>query len=111
MALFHRGTLGQFGVEMIGANAKAIERGEDRQVFKDLMLSIGLDVPVSGTAHTPEEARQVAEKIGRFRSSFARPSPSAAPAAALPTTARNSTKWPSMASNSPPCPRSSSRNP
>src|SRR5215471_1101666 len=35
MALFRRGTLEKFGVEMIGANAKAIERGEDRQVFKD----------------------------------------------------------------------------
>ena len=51
---------------MIGANAGAIERGEDRQVFKDLMLTIGLDVPVSGTAHTLEEARAVAERIGRF---------------------------------------------
>ena len=66
MALFRRGTLDKYGIEMIGANAQAIERGEDRQVFKDLMLSIGLDVPVSGTAHNPEEARQVAEKIGRF---------------------------------------------
>jgi len=66
MALFRRGTLDRYGVEMIGANAKAIERGEDRQVFKDLMISIGLDVPVSGTAHTLEEARQVAETIGRF---------------------------------------------
>src|SRR6516165_6033048 len=66
MALNRRGTLENYGVEMIGANAKAIERGEDRQVFKDLMLSIGLDVPISGTAHTLEEARQVAERIGRF---------------------------------------------
>ncbi len=66
MALNRRGTLEKFGVEMIGANAQAIERGEDRQVFKDLMLSIGLDVPVSGTAHNLEEARAVAEKIGRF---------------------------------------------
>src|SRR5258705_9643973 len=66
MALFRRGTLEKFGVEMIGANAKAIERGEDRQVFKDLMISIGLDVPVSGTAHTLDEARATAERIGRF---------------------------------------------
>src|SRR5438128_3307029 len=64
MALFRRGTLDKYGIEMIGANAKAIERGEDRQVFKDLMISIGLDVPISGTAHTPEEARAVAERIG-----------------------------------------------
>src|SRR5579872_5988555 len=66
MALFRRGTLEKYGVEMIGANARAIERGEDRQIFKDLMIKIGLDVPISGTAHNVEEARAVAEKIGRF---------------------------------------------
>ena len=66
MALCRRGTLDKYDVEMIGANAKAIERGEDRQIFKDLMLSIGLDVPISGTAHNLEEARAVAEKIGRY---------------------------------------------
>ncbi|MGA3283519.1 MAG: carbamoyl-phosphate synthase subunit L, partial [Verrucomicrobiota bacterium] len=66
MALFRSGVLEKYGVEMIGANAQAIERGEDRQVFKDLMLSIGLDVPISGTAHNLEEARAVTEKIGRF---------------------------------------------
>ena len=58
--------LDKYGVEMIGANSEAIERGEDRQVFKDLMLSIGLDVPISGTAHNLDEARAVTEKIGRF---------------------------------------------
>src|SRR5438270_7047847 len=63
MALFRRGTLEKFGIEMIGANAQAIERGEDRQVFKDLMISIGLDVPISGTAHTLPEARSVAGNI------------------------------------------------
>ncbi len=66
MALDHAGVLERCGVEMIGANAQAIERGEDRQVFKDLMISIGLDVPLSGTAHTMEEARAVTDKIGRF---------------------------------------------
>jgi carbamoyl-phosphate synthase large subunit len=66
MALFRNGALKKYGVEMIGANAGAIERGEDRQVFKDLMLTIGLDVPISGTAHNLDEARAVAEKIGRF---------------------------------------------
>src|SRR6478752_1250841 len=66
MALFRSGVLEKYGVEMIGANARAIERGEDRQIFKDLMIKIGLDVPISGTAHNIEEARAVAEKIGRF---------------------------------------------
>jgi len=64
MALHDRGTLTKYGVEMIGANAQAIERGEDRQVFKDLMITIGLDVPISGTAHTLDEARSVEGRIG-----------------------------------------------
>ena len=66
MALVKRGTLERYGVEMIGAKAAAIERGEDRRIFKELMLSIGLDVPISGTANTLEESRAVAEKIGRY---------------------------------------------
>ncbi|MDA1275894.1 MAG: carbamoyl-phosphate synthase large subunit [Verrucomicrobia bacterium] len=66
MSLFRNGALDRFHVEMIGANAEAIEKGEDRQIFKDLMISIGLDVPISGTAHTLDEARAVAERIGKF---------------------------------------------
>jgi carbamoyl-phosphate synthase large subunit len=66
MALHRSGVLEKHGVEMIGAKADAIHKGEDRQAFKDLMLSIGLDVPVSGTAHNIDEARAVADKIGRF---------------------------------------------
>ncbi len=66
MKLHRTGTLERLGVEMIGAKADAIERGEDRQIFKDLMLSIGLDVPISGTAHNLDEARAIAERIGRY---------------------------------------------
>ena len=66
MALHKNGALERYDVEMIGAKPEAIQKGEDRQVFKDLMLSIGLDVPISGTAHNMDEARAVAEKIGRF---------------------------------------------
>ncbi len=66
MALHRSGVLEKYGVEMIGAKAEAIHRGEDRQAFKDLMLSIGLDVPISGTAHNLDEARAVADKIGKF---------------------------------------------
>src|ERR1043165_9649071 len=58
MALHKRGILEKYDVEMIGAKADAIEKGEDRQIFKDLMLSIGLDVPISGTAHNLNEARE-----------------------------------------------------
>ncbi len=66
MMLVRDGTLDRFGVHLIGANASAIQRGEDRQIFKETMLSIGLDVPLSGTAHTLEEADTVAQRIGKF---------------------------------------------
>jgi carbamoyl-phosphate synthase large subunit len=66
MSLHRSGVLEKLGVEMIGAKADAIHRGEDREAFKQLMLKIGLDVPISGTAHTIEEARAVAERIGRL---------------------------------------------
>jgi carbamoyl-phosphate synthase large subunit len=66
MSLFKSGALDKHNVRMIGANADAIDKGEDRQRFKDAMLKIGLDVPQSGTAHTMEEARSIAEMIGRY---------------------------------------------
>ena len=66
MSLYNSGVLKKHNVQMIGANAEAIRKGEDRQLFKDAMEKIGLDMPLSGTAHTIEEARQVAEKIGTF---------------------------------------------
>ena len=66
MKLHKSGVLEKHGIEMIGAKAEAIEKGEDRQIFKDLMLSIGLDVPISGTAHTMAEAWAIADRIGRF---------------------------------------------
>jgi carbamoyl-phosphate synthase large subunit len=66
MSLHKNGALKRHGVEMIGAKPEAIHKGEDRLAFKDLMLSIGLDVPISGVAHNMDEARAVAKKIGRF---------------------------------------------
>ncbi len=66
MALHRNGVLEKLGIEMIGAKAEAIHKGEDREAFKQLMVSIGLDVPISGTAHNMAEARDVAEKIGRY---------------------------------------------
>ena len=66
MSLHRAGKLNELGIEMIGANADAIERGEDRQAFKDAMLRIGLDVPSSGVAHTLDEALEIAEQIGSF---------------------------------------------
>ncbi|MEO6848580.1 MAG: carbamoyl-phosphate synthase large subunit [Chthoniobacterales bacterium] len=64
MELVKLGILEKYGVHLIGANAEAIKRGEDRQLFKEIMLEIGLDVPRSGTGHTMEESRKIAEDIG-----------------------------------------------
>ena len=66
MSLFKSGVLDKHNVKMIGANADAIDKGEDRQRFKDAMLKIGLDVPQSGTAHNIEDGRLVAEKIAAY---------------------------------------------
>ena len=64
MSLHRAGTLEKHGVRMIGAKPEAIEKGEDRLLFKEAMLKIGLDLPQSGVAHTIEEARTIAEQIG-----------------------------------------------
>ena len=50
------GTLEKFGVKLIGASIDAIKVAEDRQLFKDAMRSIGLDVPQSGLARNFAEA-------------------------------------------------------
>ena len=62
--LFEAGTLDKHGVRMIGANADAIDKGENRQRFKDAMIKIGLDLPISGVAHSMEEAKTIAADIG-----------------------------------------------
>ena len=66
MALNRNGALARHNVKLIGANAQAIAKGEDRQLFKEAMLRIGLDVPRSGVAHSVEDAEKVADMIGRF---------------------------------------------
>ena len=64
MSLFKSGTLEKHGVRMIGANAEAIDKGEDRHLFKEAMEKIGLDMPRSGIARTMAEAKKVAKEIG-----------------------------------------------
>lgn len=63
MELHRQGVLERYKVRMIGANADAIDKGEDRQRFKDAMIKIGLDVPASGTAHNMNEAWDVARNV------------------------------------------------
>jgi len=60
------GILDRYQVEMIGAKAEVIRKAEDRQLFKDAMAEINLEVPLSGTAHTMEEAWEIQKIIGDF---------------------------------------------
>ncbi len=62
--LARSGVLEKYGVKVIGVNIDAIERGEDRQVFKDTMNSIGLEMPKSEVARSIEEMEIIAEKLG-----------------------------------------------
>jgi len=66
MELVRSGYLEKSGVKLIGANAEAIEKGEDRLLFKEAMLKIGLDMPQSGVAHTMDEAYVIAGEIGTY---------------------------------------------
>jgi carbamoyl-phosphate synthase large subunit len=61
--LHKHGVLAKYGVEMIGANEKAIEKAEDRLKFKDAMTGIGLASAKSGIAHSMEDALAVQKRI------------------------------------------------
>jgi len=66
MELDKKGILARYGVEMIGAKPAAIAKGEDRELFKQAMLKIGLDVARSRTVKTMQEAREAADVLGMF---------------------------------------------
>ncbi len=63
MDLVREGILDKYNVKLIGANAEAIEKGEDRLAFKEAMIKIGLDLPQSGVAHTMSDALTISEEI------------------------------------------------
>src|SRR5690242_5071956 len=62
--LHHGGVLARYGVELIGADIEAIQRGEDRQRFKEIVRSVGAEVPASLVCHTLDEAMQFAATVG-----------------------------------------------
>jgi carbamoyl-phosphate synthase large subunit len=66
MDLHKLGILTKYRVEMIGAKPDAIAKGEDRELFKQAMVTIGLDVAKSRTVRTPDEARAAVDEIGAF---------------------------------------------
>ena len=64
MELYESGALERFKVELIGANYDAIKTAEDRQLFKETMTRIGVEVPRSGDAGSVEDALAVVDEIG-----------------------------------------------
>ena len=89
--LFSAGILDDNDIEMIGAKPDAIKKGEDRELFKQAMVEIGLDVALSFSVHSLEEARDKLPDLGI--SIILRPAYTLGePVEALPTTVRNSTR-------------------
>ena len=64
MSLHRDGRLEKYGVELIGANAEAIDKAEDRLLFRDAMTKIGLECPKSEVVHNREEAANALERVG-----------------------------------------------
>jgi len=64
MALHRNGVLERYGVELIGANARAIEMAEDREAFAAAMRRIALEVPIGGFATSVEQAGAIVERTG-----------------------------------------------
>ncbi|WIV56566.1 carbamoyl-phosphate synthase large subunit [Amycolatopsis nalaikhensis] len=64
VALHERGVLDKYGVELIGADIDAIQRGEDRQKFKDIVRTVGADVPRSRVCHDMDEVRDTVKELG-----------------------------------------------
>jgi carbamoyl-phosphate synthase large subunit len=64
IALHERGVLAKYNVELIGADIDAINRGEDRQIFKELVRKIGAEVPRSAVCRSMDEVRETVEELG-----------------------------------------------
>ncbi len=62
--LSKRGILAKYGVELIGVEADAIERGEDRIAFKETMTKLDISMPESSPAYSVEEAEEIAQELG-----------------------------------------------
>ncbi len=64
VALAESGVLDRFRVELIGAKLPAIKKAEDRDLFKQAMTRIGLEVPESGYARSPKDALEIIQRVG-----------------------------------------------
>ena len=64
MKLYEQGILAKYGVEMLGAKYEVIKKAEDRSLFKEAAIKVGLDLPRSVFAYSVDEAKKVVEEIG-----------------------------------------------
>ncbi|CAM4005770.1 carbamoyl-phosphate synthase large subunit [Smaragdicoccus niigatensis] len=64
VALYEHGVLEKYGVEMIGANFEAIQRGEDRQKFKDIVAKVGGESAKSRVCHNMDEVHETVAELG-----------------------------------------------
>jgi len=64
VALHEHGVLEKYGVELIGADIEAIQRGEDRQRFKDICAAVGAETPRSAVCHSMDEVRSTVDELG-----------------------------------------------
>jgi carbamoyl-phosphate synthase large subunit len=74
LALSENGVLEKFGVQLIGANLKAIKAAEDRMLFRETMLEAGIPIPKGGPVHSLDEAEALVAETGfpvLVRASFA----------------------------------------
>ncbi len=63
LELFESRLLTDLGIELIGANSNSIKKAEDRELFKEAMQRIDLDIPKSGVANSLEQAKEIAEEL------------------------------------------------
>ena len=109
VALHEAGVLEKYGVKLIGASIEAIKVAEDRQLFHDAMIEIGLDVPKSRGRQDAWPRRSRRSRRPASRPSSGPRSRWAASAAASPTTSRSSRRSAAAASSSARCTRCWSR--
>src|SRR5256884_9597209 len=64
VALHEQGVLAKYNVELIGADIEAIQRGEDRQRFKDIVRAVGAEVPNSAVCRSMDEVRTAVKELG-----------------------------------------------
>jgi len=62
--LYEQGILAKYGVKLLGTSVDSIQKGEDREKFRNLMIEIGEPIPESSIVHTMEEGREFAKQIG-----------------------------------------------